>query len=986
MIHNAREHNLKNISLNIPKRTLTVITGVSGSGKSSLAFDTIYAEGQRRYVESLSAYARQFLDMSHKPDVDRIDGLAPAIAIDQKTTSKNPRSTVGTITEIYDYLRLLYANAGTPYCPNHPDVEIHGFTIQQMVDQILAWPEGTKLMVMAPVVRGRKGEYKKELQLWQSQGYTRAEINGEVHELANAPKLNKNDKHDISLVIDRLVVKENIRTRLADALATALKLGEGLALVAEINEPQTSNLKPRTSRRQTFSEKHSCPICGHATQLEPRLFSFNSPFGACPACDGLGEVLFFDPALIVPDENLTLRQGALHPWKDPKAGMNKTSTYYLKPLAVHYNFSLDTPWKKLPEDIRTMLLTGNGGERVEFTFENASGRSSFKTRKPYDGLIPILTRRWEESSNPYAREDLNRYRSTKPCEVCHGTRLNPAALSVFVSSQKQQQSAAPEASVVGKRSAPGTTLLSGASPDWRGTNIAAYVAMPITKALEHTAHLQKNLKGNIAAIATPILREIAARLGFLNHVGLGYLSLERTAGTLSGGEAQRIRLASQIGSGLTGVLYVLDEPSIGLHQRDNGRLLETLERLRDLDNTVLVVEHDEDAIRHADYVVDIGPRAGIHGGEVLGTGSVKDIMANKNSLTADYLSGRKKIPVPKNRRKVKEEKSIGVQGAKGNNLKNVSVDFPVGVMTCVTGVSGSGKSTLVMDTLHTAIAALLNGSREHPAPYGKLTGLEHIDKLVNIDQSPIGRTPRSNPATYTGVYGPIRDWYCNLPQAKARGYGPGRFSFNVKGGRCEACEGDGVIRVDMQFLPDVYVPCEVCNGKRFNRETLEITYNGATIADVLAMTVDTATDFFKNIPAIYKKLETLREVGLGYIALGQPATQLSGGEAQRIKLATELSKRATGRTLYILDEPTTGLHFADIDQLLKVLHKLVDGGNTMIIIEHNLDIIKTADWIIDIGPEGGAAGGQVVVQGTPEQVAKHKTSVTAPFLKTALQG
>jgi excinuclease ABC subunit A len=989
MIHGAREHNLKNISLNIPKRTLTVITGVSGSGKSSLAFDTIYAEGQRRYVESLSAYARQFLDMSHKPDVDRIDGLAPAIAIDQKTTSKNPRSTVGTITEIYDYLRLLYANAGTPYCPNHPDVEIHGFTIQQMVDQVLAWPEGAKIMVMAPVVRGRKGEYKKEMQLWQSQGYTRAEINGEVHELASAPKLNKNDKHDIALVIDRLVVKENIRTRLADALATALKLGEGLALVAEISDspiPAKAGIQKSAPRRQTFSEKHSCPICGHATQLEPRLFSFNSPFGACQACDGLGEVLFFDPALIVPDENLTLRQGALHPWKDPKAGMNKTSTYYLKPLAVHYNFSLDTPWKKLPETIRSMLLNGNNGERVEFVFENASGRSSFKTRKPYDGLIPILTRRWEESSNPYAREDLNRYRSTKPCETCHGARLNPSALNVTLPPKSTSVMPA-KAGIHDKSRAQGAL------------NISAYCSLPITAALLHTSWLQKNLKGNTAAIATPILREIFARLGFLNHVGLGYLSLDRMAGTLSGGEAQRIRLASQIGSGLTGVLYVLDEPSIGLHQRDNGRLLETLERLRDLDNTVLVVEHDEDAIRHADFVVDIGPRAGIHGGQVLGTGSVKDIMANKNSLTADYLSGRKKILVPKNRRPIEgfmpakagihtysSGKWLTVEGARGNNLKNVTVQFPVGVMTCVTGVSGSGKSTLVMDTLHTAIAALLNGSREHPAPYGKLTGLEHIDKLVNIDQSPIGRTPRSNPATYTGVYGPIRDWYCNLPQSKARGYGPGRFSFNVKGGRCEACEGDGVIRVDMQFLPDVYVPCEVCNGKRFNRETLEITYNGATIADVLAMTVDTACDFFKNIPPVYKKLETLREVGLGYIALGQPATQLSGGEAQRIKLATELSKRATGRTLYILDEPTTGLHFADIDQLLKVLHKLVDGGNTMIIIEHNLDIIKTADWIIDIGPEGGAAGGTVVAQGTPEQVAKHKTSVTAPFLKAALQG
>jgi excinuclease ABC subunit A len=955
MIRGAREHNLKNISLDIPKRTLTVITGVSGSGKSSLAFDTIYAEGQRRYVESLSAYARQFLDLTRKPDLDRIEGLAPAIAIDQKTTSKNPRSTVGTITEIYDYLRLLYANAGTPYCPNHPEVEIHGFTIQQMVDTVLAWPEGTRLMVLAPVVRGRKGEYRKELQLWQSQGYTRAEIDGEVVELAAfTKKLALREKHDIALVIDRLVVKKDIGQRLADALATALKLAEGLAEVAELKETAAPAKAATTPKyRQLFSENYSCPLCGHSTQLEPRLFSFNNPFGACPDCDGLGEVLFFDPTLIVPDETLTLRQGALHPWR-----ATKTGDYYLKALARHYRFELDTPWQKLPDSIRQLLLNGSGGERVEFTFEPASGRSSFRTRKPYEGLLNILKRRWEESTNPYAREDLNRYRGTKPCPTCHGARLNPSALAVYI---------------------PGKTH-KGA------LNIVDYCRLPITATLEHTAQLQKTLKGNAAAIAAPILREIAARLGFLTHVGLGYLSLERTAGTLSGGEAQRIRLASQIGSGLTGVLYVLDEPSIGLHQRDNARLLETLQKLRDLDNTVLVVEHDEDAIRHADFVVDIGPGAGKHGGKVLGAGTLKDILKTPESLTAAYLSGKKKITVPQKRRKPDPAKRLTVTGARGNNLKNLTAHFPLGVLTCVTGVSGSGKSTLVMDTLHAALAAKLNGAREHPAPFTAIEGAEQLDKLVNIDQSPIGRTPRSNPATYTGAYTPIRDWYANLPASKARGYGPGRFSFNVKGGRCENCEGDGMIKVDMQFLPDIYVPCEVCKGARFNRETLEVTYNGKNISEVLDLTVADARQFFKNIPAIARKLATLDEVGLGYIHLGQPATQLSGGEAQRIKLATELSKRATGRTLYILDEPTTGLHFADIDQLLKVLHKLVEGGNTMIIIEHNLDVIKTADWIIDIGPEGGAGGGRIVAEGTPEQVAKHKTSVTAPFLAHALKG
>ncbi|MFZ2587686.1 MAG: excinuclease ABC subunit UvrA [Alphaproteobacteria bacterium] len=938
IIKGANEHNLKNVSLNIPKNTLTVITGVSGSGKSSLAFDTIYAEGQRRYVESLSAYARQFLELNRKPDVEKIEGLSPAIAIEQKTTSKNPRSTVGTITEIYDYVRLLYANAGTAFCPNHPEQEIQGQTIQQMVDHIVGWPEGTKLMVLAPVVRGRKGEYRKELQQWQAQGYTRAEIDGALIELAEFKSdLKKNEKHDISLVIDRVILKPESATRLADSLQTALKLAEGLALVGSTDG----------KLRQLFSQSHSCPQCGHATQLEPRLFSFNSPFGACQTCDGLGEVIFFDPRLIVPDDRLTLNQGAIHAWKE-KDGLNKTGGYYLRPLAKHFNFSLDTPWHKLSEAIRTMLMQGSGNEKVEFKFEG--GKSTFKTTKAYDGVVSILKRRWEESGNPFAREDLNRYRAAAPCPTCKGARLNASALAVKVLEHNVQQ----------------------------------YCAMPIGEALRFTETLQSSLTGARAKIATPILREIHARLGFLQHVGLGYLSMDRTAGTLSGGESQRIRLASQIGSGLTGVLYVLDEPSIGLHQRDNTRLLESLIKLRDLDNTVLVVEHDEEAIATADYVIDMGPKAGVHGGEVVAAGSVADLKAEPRSLTGDYLAGRRAIAVPKNRRKVDKSALLRVEGATGNNLKDVSVDFPVGIMTCVTGVSGSGKSTLVMDTLHNALDARLNGGREMPAPHTRIGGLEHIDKLVNIDQSPIGRTPRSNPATYTGLYGPIRDWFAGLPEAKARAYGPGRFSFNVKGGRCEACEGDGVIKVEMHFLPDVYVPCEVCKGQRFNRETLDVKYKGKSIAEVLAMTVEDAVGFFASIPPVARKLQTLMDVGLGYIQLGQPATQLSGGEAQRIKLAKELSTRATGRTLYILDEPTTGLHFADIDQLLKVLHQLVDGGNTMIVIEHNLDVIKTADWLIDIGPEGGNGGGQLIATGTPEAVAKVKASWTGQYLAPLL--
>ncbi len=949
MIHGANEHNLKNVSLNIPKRSLTVLTGVSGSGKSSLAFDTIYAEGQRRYVESLSSYARQFLEMNAKPDVQRIDGLAPAIAIEQKTTSKNPRSTVGTITEIYDYLRLLYANAGTATCPNHPEQEIVAQTVQQMVDHICSQPSGAKLLLLAPVVRGKKGEYAAEFKLWQQQGYTRAEINGVLTELDAAAKLDKQKKHTIAVVIDRLINKPDdaaYKQRLADGLTTALKLAEGLA---EVVNPDTSN-------RQLFSENHSCPLCGHTTQLEPRLFSFNSPFGACQTCDGLGEVIYFAPDLVVPDPSLTLNQGAIHPWREKvgtgaRAGfqLNKTGGYYLRALSKHYQFSLDTPWAKLPTDIQHILLHGSGAETIPFVFEG--GKSSFQTRKSYAGVLDILRKRWDESSNPYAREDLNRYRAAKPCESCHGSRLNASALAVNVG----------------------------------GKTIHDFCAMPITRALEFTEHLETTLVGNSATIAAPILREIKARLGFLNHVGLSYLSLARTAGTLSGGESQRIRLASQIGSGLTGVLYVLDEPSIGLHQRDNARLLETLTRLRDLDNTVLVVEHDEDAIRLADYVIDMGPKAGVHGGEVVAAGSVADIIAEPRSITGDYLTGRKAIAIPAKRRNPSAATPLKVHGAQGNNLKNLTVEFPLGILTCVTGVSGSGKSTLVMDTLHNALAAKLNGSREHAAKHEKISGTEAIDKLVNIDQSPIGRTPRSNPATYTGVYGPIRDWYAALPESKARGYGPGRFRFNVRGGRCEACEGDGVSKVDMQFLPDVYVPCEVCKGQRFNRETLEVRYQGKHISDVLNLTVQEAYEFFAPIPKIARSLKPLVDVGLGYITLGQSATTLSGGEAQRIKLATELAKRATGKTLYILDEPTTGLHFHDINQLLKTLHTLVDGGNTMIIIEHNLDVVKTADWVIDIGPEGGNGGGQLVAQGTPEAIAAHPASLTGQYLAPLLK-
>tara|TARA_Y100000296_G_scaffold11580_1_gene13405 strand:- start:6246 stop:9098 length:2853 start_codon:yes stop_codon:yes gene_type:complete len=936
-VQGANEHNLKNVSIDIPRNSLTVITGLSGSGKSSLAFDTIYAEGHRRYVESLSAYARQFLNIGGKPDVERIDGLSPAISIEQKTTSKNPRSTVGTITEIYDYLRLLYAQTGTPHCPTH-GIEIEAQTISQMVDQVMLWPEGTRFQIVAPVVRGRKGEYKKDILSWQKQGFSRIRIDGELYDIADAPTLEKNIKHNIEIVVDRLVVKAENQTRLADSLETALKLADGMVFV----EPVAKKGQTDLPEPHTFSEKYSCPICAHAVpDLEPRLFSFNSPHGACPKCDGLGEVVYFDPELIVPNPELSIADGAVKPWKDG------TTNYYAKALAKHYKFDLKMKWKSLPQDIREIILYGSGTEEIPFTFEG--GKANFKTTKTFEGVLPNLERRWLESSNPMSREDLNAYRSAHPCPACNGQRLNKDALAV----------------TVGK------------------LNIAETVNLSIAHALTHAKKLQTILTGSRAQIAEPILKEVVARLSFLQHVGLEYLTLSRTAGTLSGGESQRIRLASQIGSGLTGVMYVLDEPSIGLHQRDNDRLLESLTQLRDLDNTILVVEHDEDAIKTADFIVDMGPGAGEHGGEIVASGSLKDVMKSKRSVTAQYLSGQKTIFTPTKRRPHK--KYITVENATGNNLHDVTAKFPLGVMTCVTGVSGSGKSTLVMQTLTKGVARSLNNNKDVPAPHKAIKGLENIDKIVNIDQSAIGRTPRSNPATYTGIMSPIRDWFAKLPESATRGYKAGRFSFNVKGGRCEACQGDGLVRVEMHFLPDVFVPCDVCKGKRFNRETLEVKYKDKSIADVLDMTVEEALDFFKNVPIIHKRLQTLMDVGLSYIRLGQSATTLSGGEAQRIKLSKELSKRSTGKTLYILDEPTTGLHFADIDMLLKVLHRLVDEGNTMVIIEHNLDVIKTADHLIDIGPEGGDGGGYIVAEGTPEQVAKVSGSHTGHYLKNFLK-
>ena len=930
-IKGAREHNLKNIDIDIPKNKLTVITGLSGSGKSSLAFDTIYAEGQRRYVESLSAYARQFLELMKKPDVDSIEGLSPAISIEQKTTSHNPRSTVGTVTEIYDYMRLLWARAGTPYSPA-TGLPIESQTVSQMVDRILDMAQGTKLLLLAPIARGKKGEFKKELETLQKQGFQRFKIDGQVYDVDNLPTLAKTFKHDIEVVVDRIVVKPNIQERLAQSIETALKLSDGL-LYAENHE---------TSERTVFSSKFACPVSGFTIEeIEPRLFSFNNPFGACPHCDGIGASLYMDPNLIIPNENLSLSQGAIAPWNTGKSAFY---TQTVNSLADFLQISTSTPWKDLPKEAQDVILYGSGNVCVPMYF------SRFMTDKPFEGVIPNMERRFLETDSAWIREEFSKYQSAAPCEYCHGKRLKPEALAVKVNR----------------------------------LDIMEASDMSIKKALEWFSGVEATLTPKKAEIAHKIIKEIINRLSFLNNVGLDYLTLSRQSGTLSGGESQRIRLASQIGSGLTGVMYVLDEPSIGLHQRDNDRLLETLTRLRDIGNTVIVVEHDEDAIRAADYLVDMGPGAGDNGGYVMAKGTVEEVLNTPQSLTAQYLNGVKEISVPKTRRKG-NGKFIELKGARTNNLKNVDLKIPLGTFTCVTGVSGGGKSSLILETLFKALDKELNGSRTPAGKYSSISGVEHIDKIIDIDQSPIGRTPRSNPATYTGLFTNIRDWFAGLPEAKARGYTAGRFSFNVAGGRCEACKGDGVTKIEMHFLPDVYVECDACHGKRFNRETLEVKYRDKSISDVLDMTVDEAYKFFEAIPSIKNRLSLLQQVGLGYIHLGQQATTLSGGEAQRIKLSKELSKRATGRTLYILDEPTTGLHFEDINRLLSVLHKLVEQGNTVLVIEHNLDVIKTADYIVDIGPEGGDGGGRIIAQGTPEKVAKAENSYTAKYLKMKLK-
>ncbi|WP_294640577.1 excinuclease ABC subunit UvrA [uncultured Aureimonas sp.] len=941
-IRGAREHNLKNVDLDLPRDKLIVMTGLSGSGKSSLAFDTIYAEGQRRYVESLSAYARQFLEMMQKPDVDQIDGLSPAISIEQKTTSKNPRSTVGTVTEIYDYLRLLFARVGVPYSPA-TGLPIESQTVSQMVDRIMVLEEGTRLYLLAPMIRGRKGEYKKELAELQKKGFQRVRIDGEFHDIADAPTLDKKFKHDIDVVVDRIVVRGDIKSRLADSLETALRLADGLA-VAEYADGLGDDGKPR---QILFSEKFACPVSGFTIpEIEPRLFSFNNPFGACPRCDGLGSQQQIDPKLIVPDENLTLKGGAIAPWA------KSTSPYYgqtLEALGREYGFKQTERWSALSETARNAILNGTGKTKIEFRYND--GMRSYSTTKTFEGIVPNLERRWKETDSAWSREEIERYMSATPCPACAGYRLKPEALAVKVA----------------------------------GLHIGEVSEQSIRNARDWFEALPEKLTQKQNEIAVRILKEIRERLRFLNDVGLEYLTLSRASGTLSGGESQRIRLASQIGSGLTGVLYVLDEPSIGLHQRDNERLLATLKHLRDIGNTVIVVEHDEDAILMADHVVDIGPAAGVHGGQIIASGTPAEVMAHPNSLTGAYLSGAKGVPVPAKRRKSQKGKAIKVVGARGNNLKNVTAEVPMGVFTCVTGVSGGGKSTFLIETLFKAAARRISGARDVPADHDRVDGLELLDKVIDIDQSPIGRTPRSNPATYTGAFTPIRDWFAGLPEAKARGYQPGRFSFNVKGGRCEACQGDGVIKIEMHFLPDVYVTCDVCHGKRYNRETLEVTFKEKSIADVLDMTVEEGVEFFSAVPAVRDKLVTLNEVGLGYIKVGQQANTLSGGEAQRVKLAKELSRRATGRTLYILDEPTTGLHFHDVAKLLEVLHELVEQGNTVVVIEHNLEVIKTADWVIDIGPEGGDGGGEIVATGTPEALVKVPRSYTGRFLKDLLE-
>ncbi len=954
-VRGAREHNLKNLDIDLPRDSLIVMTGVSGSGKSSLAFDTIYAEGQRRYVESLSAYARQFLEMMQKPDVDQIDGLSPAISIEQKTTSKNPRSTVGTVTEIYDYMRLLFARVGIPYSPA-TGLPIESQTVSQMVDRVLEIEEGTRLYILAPIVRGRKGEYKKELAELMKKGFQRVKVDGTFYEIADVPALDKKYKHDIDVVVDRIVMRGDLATRLADSMETALRLADGLVIAEFADKPLGEEMtgadavnksKNETHERILFSEKFACPVSGFTIpEIEPRLFSFNNPFGACPTCDGLGSQKAIDPSLIVPEEHVSLREGAVAPWA------KSSSPYYvqtLEGLGRAYGFKIGDRWRDIGEEGRNAILHGTGSRKVEFSYDD--GLRNYKTSKTFEGVIPNLQRRWKETESAWMREEIERFMSATPCPACDGYRLKPEALAVKIA----------------------------------GHHIGQVTEMSIRKAVGWFEELPKALNEKHNEIAVRILKEIRERLRFLNDVGLDYLTMSRNSGTLSGGESQRIRLASQIGSGLTGVLYVLDEPSIGLHQRDNARLLDTLKHLRDLGNTVIVVEHDEDAILQADHVVDIGPAAGIHGGNVIAEGKPSEIMANPNSLTGQYLSGSLGVPLPAERRKSKKGKRIKVVGARGNNLRDVTAEIPLGTFTAVTGVSGGGKSTFLIETLFKAASRRIMGSREHPAEHERIEGLEFLDKVIDIDQSPIGRTPRSNPATYTGAFTPIRDWFAGLPEAKARGYQPGRFSFNVKGGRCEACQGDGVIKIEMHFLPDVYVTCDVCHGKRYNRETLDVTFKGKSIADVLDMTVEEGVDFFAAVPAVRDKMETLKKVGLGYIHIGQQATTLSGGEAQRIKLAKELSRKATGKTLYILDEPTTGLHFHDVAKLLEVLHELVDQGNTVVVIEHNLEVIKTADWVLDLGPEGGDGGGQLVAAGTPEEVVAEPKSYTGQFLKELLE-
>lgn len=933
VVKGARAHNLKNIDIELPKNKLIVMTGLSGSGKSSLAFDTIYAEGQRRYVESLSAYARQFLGQMDKPDVDTIEGLSPAISIDQKTTSKNPRSTVATVTEIYDYIRLLYARVGKPYCPNH-HIEIESQTVQQMVDRIMELETRTKIQLLAPVISHRKGSHEKLIEDIGKKGYVRLRIDGEIVDVNEVPELDKNKNHTIEVVVDRLVVKEGIETRLADSIETALELSEGQLTVDVIDG---EDLK--------FSESHACPICGFSIgELEPRMFSFNSPFGACPTCDGLGRKLTVDVDLVVPDKDKTLNEGAIEPWIPTSSDFYPT---LLKRVCEVYKINMDKPFKKLTERQRDILLYGSGDKEIEFTFTQRQGGTRKRTMV-FEGVVPNISRRFHESPSEYTREMMSKYMTELPCETCHGQRLSREALSVYVG----------------------------------GLNIGEVVEYSISQALNYYKNI--NLSEQDQAIANQILKEIISRLTFLNNVGLEYLTLNRASGTLSGGEAQRIRLATQIGSRLTGVLYVLDEPSIGLHQRDNDRLINTLKEMRDLGNTLIVVEHDDDTMRAADYLVDIGPGAGEHGGQIVSSGTPQKVMKDKKSLTGQYLSGKKRIEVPEYRRPASDRK-ISIRGARSNNLKGVDVDIPLSIMTVVTGVSGSGKSSLVNEVLYKSLAQKINKSKVKPGLYDKIEGIDQLDKIIDIDQSPIGRTPRSNPATYTGVFDDIRDVFAQTNEAKIRGYQKGRFSFNVKGGRCEACKGDGIIKIEMHFLPDVYVPCEVCDGKRYNRETLEVTYKGKNIADILEMTVEEATQFFENIPKIKRKLQTLVDVGLGYVTLGQQATTLSGGEAQRVKLASELHKRSTGKSIYILDEPTTGLHVDDISRLLKVLNRLVENGDTVVIIEHNLDVIKTADYIIDLGPEGGSGGGTIVATGTPEDIAQTKSSYTGKYLKEVLE-